>query len=80
MRSLVLPMASGDSGGLPSNPGSLFIRAFDKRSGGLIHAIEPPSKRTAPPMSYMLDGAQYIVVAVGTSRAREHPAEYVALT
>ncbi len=70
-------MFAADSGGLRSSPGSPFLRAFDKQTGKIIHEIELPSKPTAPPMSYMHDGTQFIVVAVGT---REHPSEYVALT
>jgi len=70
-------MFAADSGGLRSSPGTPFLRAFDKRTGKIVHEIELPSKPTAPPMSYMLDGTQYIVVAVGT---REYPSEFVALT
>jgi quinoprotein glucose dehydrogenase len=68
---------AADSGGLRSNPGTPFPRAFDKDTGKIIAEIELPSKPTAPPMSYMLNGTQYIVVAV---RTNDHPAEYVALT
>ncbi|MEX2015731.1 MAG: hypothetical protein WD873_03770, partial [Candidatus Hydrogenedentales bacterium] len=67
---------AGDSGGLRSNPGSNMFRAFDKRTGEIVGEVELPSKPTAPPMSYMVGGKQYIVVAVGTD---EHPSELVAL-
>jgi len=70
-------LIAGDSGGLRSNPGSAMLRAFDKRTGEVVGEFDLPSKPTAPPMSYMLDEKQYVVVAVGTD---EHPAEYVALT
>jgi quinoprotein glucose dehydrogenase len=39
--------------------------------------MELPSGTTAGPMTYMINGKQYIVVAVG---ARNHPSEYVALS
>ena len=53
-----------------------MIRAFDKATGKEVGEIELPSKPTAPPMSYMHGGKQYIVVAVGTD---EHASEFVAL-
>jgi len=52
------------------------FRAYDKATGNVIWETELPSGTTAGPMTYMLKGKQYIVVAVG---ARDHPAEYVAL-
>jgi quinoprotein glucose dehydrogenase len=52
------------------------FRAHDKATGNVIWETELPSGTTAGPMTYMLKGKQYIVVAVG---ARDHPAEYVAL-
>lgn len=67
---------AGDSGELRGSPGSNVFRAFDKATGETVAEIELPSKPTAPPMSYMLKGKQYLVVAVGTP---EYPAELVAL-
>jgi glucose dehydrogenase len=52
------------------------FRAYDKATGSVIWETELPSGTTAGPMTYMLKGKQYIVVAIG---ARDHPAEYVAL-
>jgi len=52
------------------------FRAYDKATGHVIAEMELPSGTTAGPMTYMLAGKQYIVVAIG---ATDHPAEYVAL-
>ena len=53
------------------------FRAYDKATGSVICEMELPSGTTAGPMTYMVKGKQYIVVAVG---ARNHPSEYVALS
>ena len=53
------------------------FRAYDKMTGEMVHEIELPANQTGNPMTYMLDGKQYIVMAIG---ARGHPAELVALT
>ena len=52
------------------------FRAYDKATGAVIWETELPSGTTAGPMTYMLNGKQFIVVSVG---ARNHPSEYVAL-
>ncbi len=69
-------MFCGESGGLRGDPGEPIFRAFDKATGAIVWEFEMPSKPTAPPMSYMLNGKQYIVVAVG---AKDFPSELVAL-
>ena len=53
------------------------FRAYDKATGGVIWEMELPSGTTAGPMTYVVKGKQYIVVAIG---ARNHPSEYVALS
>ena len=53
------------------------FRAYDKANGNVIWEMDLPSGTTAGPMTYMVKGKQYIVVAVG---ARNHPSEYVALS
>ncbi len=57
--------------------GEPILQAFDKRTGDRIAVIDLPAIVTGVPMTYMLDGKQYIVVAVG---AANHPGELVALT
>jgi quinoprotein glucose dehydrogenase len=70
---------AGDGAGLfssgPSGGGKKF-RALDKKTGKTIHEMELPANETGLPMTYMMGGRQYIVVAIG---ARGFPAELVAL-
>ena len=53
------------------------FRAFDKRSGETVWEFDLPAKSSAAPITYMLDGRQYIVIAVGGGAERD---EYVAFT
>ncbi len=53
-----------------------MFRAYDKQSGDVIAEFELPANQSGLPMTYMVDGTQYIVVAVS---ARGHPSELVAL-
>ena len=57
--------------------GEPILQAFDKRTGERIAAIELPAPTSGVPMTYQLNGKQYIIVAVG---APDHPGELVALT
>lgn len=57
--------------------GEPLLRAYDKRTGARIATIDLPAIATGVPMTYLHNGKQYIVVAVG---ARNHPGELVALT
>jgi quinoprotein glucose dehydrogenase len=57
--------------------GGNMFRALDKKTGQVIHELALPAMTTGVPMTYMVDGKQYIVVAVG---AQGVPAELVALT
>ena len=56
--------------------GGKILRAIDKKTGIIIHEFTLPASTTGVPMTYMIDGKQYIVVATG---ARGVPAELVAL-
>jgi quinoprotein glucose dehydrogenase len=53
------------------------FRAYDKATGDVIWEMELPSGTTAGPMTYLVNGKQFIVVSVG---ARGQPSEYVALS
>lgn len=55
--------------------GDPILRAHDKASGEIVAEIELPGVASGKPMSYMVGGRQYIVLAVG----RQNPAELVAL-
>ena len=42
-----------------------LLRAMDKQTGATIHEVELPGIPQGAPMSYMIDGKQYIAVASG---------------
>jgi quinoprotein glucose dehydrogenase len=67
----------GASGNLAGGTGSSSFRAYDKTNGKTIWEMDMPSLVTGAPMTYMLGGRQYIVMAVS---ARGKPAELIALT
>lgn len=46
------------------NEGKPLLRAIDKASGEILAEIALPATQTGMPMTYMLDGKQYIVVTV----------------
>ena len=56
--------------------GGRKFRAFDKATGAVLWETEFPAGTTGAPMTYMFDGKQYIVVAIGGIEA---DAEYIAL-
>jgi quinoprotein glucose dehydrogenase len=60
----------GQTGGGP------MFRAHDKTTGEILAEIELPAKQTGLPMTYAIDGVQYIVVPIGDTG---HPGELVAL-
>ena len=71
---------AGEGGGLfatPRQDGGRILRAHDKRTGEMVSEFELPARQTGVPMTYLVDGQQYIVVPVG---AVDHPGELVALT
>ena len=43
-----------------------MFRAYDKATGKIIWEMELPAGTTGAPMTYMLNGKQYIVVAIGS--------------
>ena len=42
-----------------------MFRAYDKTTGRSVFEMELPGGTTGAPMTYMLNGKQYIVVAIG---------------
>jgi quinoprotein glucose dehydrogenase len=53
-----------------------MLRAYDKATGREVGAVFMPGMQTGSPMTYMLDGRQYIVLATGFSASV--PAEIIA--
>lgn len=45
--------------------GRPVFRAFDKMTGEIVHEMDMPLPPTGTPMSYRIDGRQYIVMAAG---------------
>ena len=69
---------AGEGGGMYAAAGSggNVFRAHDKATGAVLAEIELPANQTGLPMTYMHQGRQFVVVAVG---ARGHAGELVAL-
>ncbi len=65
-RTLVI---SGEAGFGPTPTGArgAMLRAYDKATGKEVGAVYMPAPQTGSPMTYMLNGRQYIVVAVSGS-------------
>jgi quinoprotein glucose dehydrogenase len=70
-------MIAGEPGTftLPDGRQGAMLRAYDKASGKEQGAVYMPTGQTGTPMTYMLNGKQYIVVAIG---AANYPSELVA--
>jgi quinoprotein glucose dehydrogenase len=60
----------------PGRPRGAMLRAYDKETGQQVGEVLMPAGQTGSPMTYMVDGRQFIVVAVGGPGAT---AEYLAL-
>ena len=62
---------------LAPSAGDRKFRAWDKATGKMLWETDLPAGTTGAPMTYVYNGKQYVVVAIGS---REHPAEYVAFS
>ena len=60
----------------PGAGGNKF-RAFDKVTGTVLWETEFPAGTTGAPMTYMFEGKQYVLVAIGGAA---HQAEFLALS
>ena len=70
-------MIAGEPGTftMPDGKQGAMLRAYDKASGKEAGAVGMPAGQTGTPMTYMLGGQQYIVLAIA---GQNYPAEYVA--
>lgn len=59
----------------PSHPRGAMLRAYDKTTGKEVGAVYMPAPQTGSPMTYMVNGKQYIVVAVSGG---PYSGEYIA--
>ena len=62
-------------GPTPSGQRGSMLRAYDKASGKEVGAVYMPAPQTGSPMTYMLNGKQYLVVAVSGGN---YPGELLA--
>jgi quinoprotein glucose dehydrogenase len=60
----LLIAGDGQVTSLPNRPRGAMLRAYDKASGKEVGAVYMPAQQSGSPMTYMLDGKQYIVIAV----------------
>jgi quinoprotein glucose dehydrogenase len=70
-------MIAGEPGTFTLGDGrnGAMLRAYDKASGKELAAVYMPAGQTGTPMTYMLNGKQYIVVAIA---GQQYPAELLA--
>ena len=61
----------------PEHPRGAMLRAYDKQTGQQVGAVLMPAPQSGSPMTYLLDGKQYIVVAVSGGN---YSGEYIAFT
>jgi quinoprotein glucose dehydrogenase len=59
----------------PGRPRGAMLRAYDKQTGAQVGEVLMPAAQTGSPMTYMVDGRQFIVVASGGPGSQ---AEYIA--
>jgi quinoprotein glucose dehydrogenase len=59
----------------PDRPRGAMLRAYDKQTGQEVGAVWMPAQQSGNPMTYMVDGRQYIIVAVGGGT---YTSEYIA--
>jgi glucose dehydrogenase len=57
------------------HPRGAMLRAYDKATGKDVGAVYMPAPQSGSPMTYMVDGRQYIVVAVSGAN---YSGEYIA--
>jgi quinoprotein glucose dehydrogenase len=62
---------------LPGRPRGAMLRAYNKATGAEVGAVYMPAQQSGSPMTYMLNGKQYIIVAVSGGN---YPGEYIAFS
>ena len=62
---------------MPDGRQGAMLRGYDKATGRESGAVYMPAGQTGTPMTYMLNGKQYLIVAVS---APSRPAELTAFT
>jgi quinoprotein glucose dehydrogenase len=62
---------------LPGRPRGAMLRAYDKATGQEVGAVSMPAPQSGSPMTYLVNGKQYIVIAVSGGN---YSGEYIAFT
>lgn len=60
---------------LPDRPRAAMLRAYDKATGKEVGAVAMPAQQSGSPMTYAVNGVQYLVVAVSGGA---YSGEYIA--
>jgi quinoprotein glucose dehydrogenase len=61
----------------PGRPRGAMLRAYDKKTGAEVGAVWMPAPQSGSPMTYRVDGKQYIIVAVSGG---PYSGEYLAFS
>ena len=61
----VLVAGESNLGPTPSGQRGAMLRAFDKATGKEVGAIFMPAQQSGSPMTYLAEGKQYLIVAIG---------------
>jgi quinoprotein glucose dehydrogenase len=61
----------------PDHPRGAMLRAYDKASGKELGAVWMPAPQSGSPMTYSVNGKQYVVVAISGGN---YSGEYIAFT
>src|SRR5260370_865550 len=84
-KTLLISGTAGLHPSIPPDQGAPMLVALDKKTGELIYEIPLPDglRPTGAPMTYLVGGKQYILVAAGAAppgTKERRPGELVALT
>ena len=71
----LLIVAEPGYGPTPDGKRGSMLRAYDKRTGRELAALQLPAPQSGSPMTYMQGDAQYLVIAVS---ANDYPGELIA--
>ena len=59
----------------PGRPRGAMLRAYNKQTGAEVGAVWIPAPQSGSPMTYAIDGRQYVIVAVSGGN---YSGEYIA--
>jgi quinoprotein glucose dehydrogenase len=71
----LLIVAEPGYGPTPNGERGSMLRAYDKADGRELAALQLPAPQSGSPMTYMLDGRQFLVIAVS---GQGYPGELIA--